>query len=92
LTTILSKIGSGGDHLKAEAFVRRVATQRLTGGDDHKFDSAGAHQWAERFGNTIKLEYLVHMPKPVWEPAFRNLAIAFRHSNEQYPHGASNQH
>jgi transposase InsO family protein len=40
--------------------------------------------------NTIKREYVAHMPKQGRETALRNLAIAFEHYNEQHPRGAMN--
>jgi putative transposase len=45
---------------------------------------------AERFVNTIKRNYAAHTPKPDRETALHNLAIAFRHFNEQHPQSALN--
>ncbi len=43
---------------------------------------------AESLVKTMKRDYVVHMPKPDVAIARRNLAIAFEHYNEQYPHSA----
>lgn len=43
---------------------------------------------AESFVKMIKRDYAAHMLKLDREMALRNLAIAFEHYNEQYPHSA----
>lgn len=57
-------------------------------------DHAGTQPAEQRHGRelreTIKRDYVAHMPKPDRETALRNLAIAFEHYNEQHPHSALN--
>ncbi len=43
---------------------------------------------AESFVKTMKRDYVSWMPAPVARTAVQNLAIAFDHHNESYPHSA----
>ncbi len=43
---------------------------------------------AESFVKTVKRDYIEMMPKPDNRTAVGNLAIAFEHYNEHYPHSA----
>jgi putative transposase len=43
---------------------------------------------AESFVKTMKRDYIRHMPKPDRATALHNLAIAFKHYNEEHPHSA----
>ncbi len=43
---------------------------------------------AESFVKTIKHDYVAFMSKPDVSTALQNLAAAFEHYNERYPHSA----
>lgn len=77
----LTDNGSGYTADKTKAFASTFGLKLLT----TPVCSPQSNGMAESFVNTMKRDYVAFIPKPDAEAAVRNLAIAFKHYNEQHP-------
>jgi putative transposase len=85
-TFSISDNGSAYTAEQTRLFARQINLQPVT----TPVRSPQNNGMVKSFVKTIKRDYVAHMPKPDRETALRNMAIAFKHYNEQHPHSALN--
>jgi putative transposase len=80
----LTDNGSAYIARKIRAFAQQIGLKPVT----TPVRSLQSNGMTESFVKTIKRDYVAFMPKPDVPTAMQNLAIAFKHYNERYPHSA----